>query len=107
MKTGLSVAVLCACLTLGGLVVACGDSGSGGQGGGASSGSPATAGKKRTLTFFDWTSLGNPAGQRLVQAYEKLHPDVDVQITKLPPSSSTTSFVQTLLAGGTASDVMT
>src|SRR4051794_11084891 len=59
-----------------------------------------------TLRIFDFTYFSNPAGQRVIKAYEKLHPGVKIQILSAP-QGDTMLWEKTMLAGGTtAPDLM-
>jgi ABC-type glycerol-3-phosphate transport system substrate-binding protein len=59
-----------------------------------------------TLRIFSFSYFENPTGQRVIKAYEKLHPGVTIQIQSSPPGD-TMIWEKTMLAGGTtAPDIM-
>lgn len=65
-----------------------------------------TSALRGTLTYFDYDSLQNPQGQKLIRAYEHSHPGVQIKIAHMP-SGDPLPIIDAQLAGGTASDVTT
>jgi multiple sugar transport system substrate-binding protein len=59
-----------------------------------------------TLTFFHYESFGNPEGEALLAEYQSSHPGVTIELVPLPPGDPQ-PYINTMLAGGTGSDLMT
>lgn len=58
-----------------------------------------------TLTVYDWGALEvGPVGKRLIAEYEKMHPNVKIQIIAQDPDPSV--YIQRVLAAGTAPDIL-
>ena len=59
-----------------------------------------------TLTLFHYSSFENPNGEALLAEYQSSHPGVKIELVELPEGDPQ-PYINTMLAGGTASDVMT
>jgi len=105
MKKNLKkMAALGLCMAMGTTMLAgCGgsDSGDGGSDGGSSGG-----GKKTELAFGIWDENQRPAMEQLVEAYEKEHDDVSIEIQLTPyKGGEYWTKLEAAAGGGKAPDV--
>lgn len=68
---------------------------------------PASSGAPVELVLFTWTeTTEQAANQALLAEFEKAHPHIKVQIQNVPGSREAMQKLQTMMAAGTAPDVM-
>lgn len=106
MKKNLKkLAALGLCAAMGAtMITGCGGSGDGGSGDGGSSGG--SSGGKTELAFGIWDENQRPAMEQLVEAYEKEHDDVSIEIQLTPyKGGEYWTKLEAAAGGGKAPDV--